>query len=72
MATPARIRRRTEPPGDAATAAPLPPVMNAPEAATRVLDTGSVVVTGLPVVVDDGLPAAVVDVAGAAEEVVVD
>jgi hypothetical protein len=46
--------------------------MKAPDAATRVLDTGSVVVTGLPVVVDDPPPAAVVEVAGAAEEVVVD
>jgi hypothetical protein len=71
MATPARIRRRTAPPGDAATAAPLAPAMNAPEAATRVLEGGSVVVTGFAVV-DDELPAAVVEVAAAAEEVVVD
>src|SRR5437868_9553207 len=71
MATPARIRRMTAPPGDDATAAPLSPAMNAPEAATRVADGGSVVVTGFAVADDDGLPA-VAEVAGAAEAVVVD
>jgi hypothetical protein len=63
MATPARIRRMTVPPGVAATAAPFAPAMNAPEAATRVPAAG-------PVVVDDTLPAAVVEVAAVAEVVV--
>jgi len=61
----------TAPPGDAATAAPLSPEMNAPDAATRVLEGGNVVVTGFAAV-EDELPAAVVDVAAAAEDVVVD
>jgi hypothetical protein len=71
MATPARIRRMTAPPGAAATRAPSAPAMNAPEAATRPLDTGTVVVTAVPVVVDDADPAAVVEDT-AAEDVVVD
>jgi hypothetical protein len=68
MATPARMRRMTAPPGDDATAAPLGPAMKAPEAATRP-DAGPVVATGLPVV---DVPPWVVAVVAAADELVVE
>jgi len=44
------MRPVTAPPGEAATAAPLSPAMNAPDAATWWLGTGSEVATGLVVV----------------------
>src|SRR5437879_3776655 len=47
MATPLRIRPVTAPPGEAATAAPLSPGMNAPDATTWWLPTGWEVAPGL-------------------------
>ena len=58
----------TDPPGDAATAAPVSPAMKAPEAATRWLGAGGEVVTGFPVVVEP----AVVAVAPGADDAVVE
>src|SRR4051794_2740132 len=66
MATPARIRPVTLPPGSAATAAPLSPATNAPPAATRWFEAGGVVATGFAVV-DDATPV----VTGDDEELVV-
>ena len=67
MATPLRIRPVTAPPGEAATAAPLSPGMNAPDATTWWLPTGWEVATGFE---DVDVPGAWLEtvVAGADDE----
>src|SRR5436305_14354230 len=70
MATPDRMRPVTGPPGWAASAAPLSPAVNAPDAATWWLATGSDVATGRVVV--DAAAWVVTVVAGADDADVAD